>query len=135
MKTSRKPYSDTELVRFLNKRIGELKPRKSQLEISGQAGFRQPNMLANIKNGASRLPLDRVISLAEALECDPARLFQLAIEQQTGKPTRATIQRIFRVLVSENEAEWLEELREASGGSDPRLTSRARSVLRGVFGR
>ena len=33
-------------------------------------------MMAMIKSGAAKLPLDRVPALARALECDPAVLFQ-----------------------------------------------------------
>lgn len=134
MKTPRHKYSNTQLATFLNRRIAELRPRKSQSEIASQTGFRQPNMLANIKNGSSKLPLDRVISLAEALECDPVRLFQLALEQQTGNAAIATIERIFRRLVTENEAEWLTAIRETSRNTDPRLTSKAHSAVRGIFG-
>jgi transcriptional regulator with XRE-family HTH domain len=135
VKTHRKPYSDTRLAKFLQRRIAEMKSRKSQAQIASEAGFAQPNMLANIKNGACRLPLDRVISLAEALDCDPARLFQLAVEQQTGSTTRTTIERIFRALLSANETEWVTEIRDASGHSDPRMTSKGRAAIRTVFGR
>ena len=71
MKTAAKPYADTRLVKFLEKRILELKPRKTQSAIASEAGFPQTNMLANIKTGANKLPLDRVPGLAKALESDP----------------------------------------------------------------
>jgi hypothetical protein len=130
-----KLYADTRLVKFLQRRVLELKPRKSQLEIAAEAGFRQPNLFSMIKTGTTRMPLDRVPAIAKALECDPTRLFMLALEQRGGDTTDATIRQIFGTLVSENEVDWLIEIREASGHADPRLTTRARSAIRGIFGK
>lgn len=92
-------------------------------------------MLTNIKAGNSKLPLDRVPALAKALECDPALLFMMAVEQLGGDTTELAIRKIFGTLVTENETAWLEEIRKASNYSDPSLTSRARAALRGIFGK
>lgn len=92
-------------------------------------------MLAIIKSGGSKLPLDRVFGLAKALECDPVWLFQLAIEQLDGNTTEVAISQIFRTLVTENEVAWIEEIRRASDHSNPSLTTRARSTIRGIFGK
>jgi hypothetical protein len=45
------------------------------------------------------------------------------------------VEEIFGTIVSRNEVVWLEELRDASGDTDPALTSRARSAIRGIFGK
>ena len=42
---------------------------------------------------------------------------------------------IFGTIVSRNEVGWLEEVRDASGNTDPALTSRARSAVRAIFGK
>lgn len=133
--TQRRPFSDTRLTRFLEKRILELRPRKSQIDIAAEAGFVNTNMLAMIKNGSTKLPLDRVPGLAKALECDPKRLFLLAMEQLGNDTTAQAIAEIFGTLVTKNEVAWLEEIRSASDHSDPSLTMRARSAIRGVFGK
>ena len=133
MKTAAKPYADTRLVKFLEKRILELKPRKTQSAIASEAGFPQTNMLANIKTGANKLPLDRVPGLAKALETDPTLLFMMAVEQLGGDTTDLAIRKIFRTLVSENEAAWLEEIRNASDHADPSLTAKSRSAIRAIF--
>lgn len=130
-----KPFSDTRLPRYLEKRILELRPRKTQLAIASEAGFVSPNMLAMIKSGATKLPLDRVAGLAKALECDPVMLFILALEQLDRNTTEQAIRQIFGALVTENEVAWLEEIRRASDHSDPSLTARARTAIRGIFGR
>lgn len=134
-KRTGRPYANTRLAAFLEKRILELRPRKSQIEIANEAGFIQPNMLSMFKNGASKLPLDRVPGLAKALECDPAMLFRLALEQLGADTTSKAIDEIFGTVVTRNEVGWLEEIRDASDHSDPRLTMKGRAAIRGVFGK
>lgn len=130
----RKPYEGTQLARFLEKRILELRSTKTQAEIAYEAGFPNATMLAMLKNGTSRLPIDRVPALAKALDVDPRRLLQLALSQRGGDTTEAAIREVLRVVVTSNEEAWINELRSASGYSDPALTTRARSALRAIFG-
>ena len=130
-----KPYADTRLIHFLEKRILELRPVKSQAEIASEAGFINVNMLAMIKSGATRLPLDRVPALAVALDVDPARLLMLALEQWMGSGPARAIEKVFSTVVTRNEIGWLEELRAASDNTDPVITTRARSALRAIFGK
>ncbi|MER8631549.1 XRE family transcriptional regulator [Mesorhizobium opportunistum] len=133
--TEARPYANTRLAKFVERRILELKAKKTQSTIANEAGFSQHNMLTNIKLGNSKLPLDRVPALAKALEVDPALLFMMAVEQLGGDTTELAIRKIFGTLVTENETAWLEEIRKASNHSDPSLTSRARAALRGIFGK
>lgn len=132
---ARKPYQHSRLAHYLEKRVLELRPRKSQAQIAEEAGFINPNMIAMLKSGATKLPLDRVPSLASALECDPRLMFNLALQQLGGDTTVRAIEEIFGTVVTRNEVDWIEELREASGHSDPSLTARGRSAIRGVFGK
>lgn len=132
---TKKPYADTRLAKYLEKRVLELRPRKSQAQIASEAGFRNPNVLTMIKTGATKLPLDRVASLARALDCDPRLLFNLAVDQLGGATTARAIEEIFGVVVTKNEVAWINEIRDASGHTDPSLTSRGRSTIRGIFGK
>ncbi|PQO24901.1 transcriptional regulator [Rhodobacteraceae bacterium WD3A24] len=134
MTTSNKPYADTRLAKFLQKRILEMRP-KTQNDIASEAGFIHTNMLTMIKQGASKLPLDRVPALAEALECDPRLLAKLALEQTAGATSVRAIEEIFGTVVTRNELAWIEELRDASDHADPSLTSRGRAAVRGIFGK
>jgi len=130
-----RPYAGTRLAKFIEMRALELRPRKSQIEIATEAGYFNPNMLAMIKSGSAKLPLDRVHSVAKALECDPKLLFKLALEQLGGATTAAAVETIFGTVVTRNEVNWLAEIRDASGHSDPSLTARTRAALRAVFGK
>ena len=128
-------HSDSRLVKLVEKRVLELRGKKSQLDISVEAGFPQPSMLAMIKSGAAKLPIDRVPGLAKALDVDPALVLLLTLEQLAGDTTARALMDIFGTIVTRNEVAWLEEIREASGHVDPTLTTRARSAIRGIFGK
>ena len=129
------PSAGTCLSAFISKRVLELKPKKNQAEIATQAGFVNANMLSMIKNGKSKLAIDRVPALARALECDPRLLFRLALQQSGNETIRATIDEIFGTIVTLNEVKWLAEIRTASNHSDPNVTSRARTAIRSIFGK
>lgn len=129
------PYAHTPLSAFITQRILQMRPLKSQVEIATEAGFVSTNMLSMVKSGKTRLPLDRVPALARALDCDPRRLFQLAIAQGGYETTRSAIEDVFGTIITRNEAVWLEEIRAASDHMDPTMTARARSAIRAVFGK
>ena len=132
---AKKPYADTRLAKFLDTRLLELKHKKTQAEIAEEAGFVNPNMVTMIKKGATKLPIDRAPALAKALESDPALLLRLALEQSEGSTAATAIFEIIGQPVTKNEMAWINEVREASGDADPRLTSRASAAMRGVFGK
>ena len=132
---AKKPYADTRLAKFLEARRLELKHKKTQAEIAEEAGFVNPNMVTMIKKGATKLPVDRVPALAKALDCDPALLLRLALEQSEGSTAATAIYEIIGQPITKNEMAWINEIREASGDTDPRMTSRAAAAIRGVFGK
>lgn len=132
---AKRPYEDTKLAKYLVHRILELKPRKTQAEIASQAGFLSVNMMSMLKKGSNKLPLDRVPALAKALECDPAWLLRLTLEQGQGDMAAAAIFEIVGLPITANEHTWIAAIREASGDADPRLTTRGRAAIRGVFGK
>lgn len=135
MDVAKKPYEDTRLAKYLEQRVLELKPKKTQADIAAEAGFVNANMITMFKTGASKVPLDRVPALAVALDCDPARLLLLALEQTEGDTAARAIIEILGVPVTKNEMGWILEIRKASGDTDPRLATRGRAAIRTVFGK
>ncbi|WP_065331639.1 helix-turn-helix domain-containing protein [Tritonibacter mobilis] len=127
------PYQNTAAARLIADRVDALAHRKTQGEIAVEAGFANANMMTFLKNGRNKVPLDRVPSLAQALEVDPAYLMRLTLEQAVGTTAATAIIEIFGTPATKNEQAWLAELRDASDNSDPRLTARSRSTLRGIF--
>ena len=129
------PYQNTATAKLIADRVRDLSHRKTQAEIASEAGFPNANMMTFLKNGRNKLPIDRVPSLAKALEVDPAYLMRLALDQAVGSTAAKAITDIFGSPATENERGWLAELRDASDNSDPRLTARSRAALRGIFGK
>ncbi|UVK40991.1 XRE family transcriptional regulator [Mesorhizobium sp. AR10] len=133
--TSGYPNANNEIAKFIDRRIDQLKGRKSQKDVAVEAGFINTNILSMIKTGATKVPFDRVPGLAKALECDPARLFLLALEQYFESSALVAIKQIFGTVVSENEVSWIEALRKASDNTDPPLTAKRAKILRAIFGK
>lgn len=127
------PYQNTATTKLIADRIRDLSNRKTQAEIASEAGFANANMMTFLKNGRNKVPLDRVPSLAKALEVDPAYLMRLALDQAVGATAAKAIIEIFGTPATENERGWLAELRDASNNTDPRITARSRATLRGIF--
>lgn len=130
----KKPFQNSRLADFVTTRVLELRSRKTQAAIAAEAGFTNPNVMSMLKSGATKLPLDRVPSLARALDCDPAYLLLLALEQAEGNTTAVALMEIMGPPVTANELGWLKEIRDVSNNTDPRLTGRSRVALRAIFG-
>ncbi|MCB1130809.1 MAG: helix-turn-helix transcriptional regulator [Verrucomicrobiae bacterium] len=131
----KKPHEGSALAKFVARRVLELRVRKTQAEIAGQAGYQNENMISMIKAGRTKVALDRLPALARALEADPSYLMRLGLEQAIGRTAAEAVIETLGEPISENELGWLKAIREASANSDPRLTSRALATLRTVFGK
>jgi transcriptional regulator with XRE-family HTH domain len=132
------PFQNTATARLIADRIRDLAHKKTQAEIASEAGFANANMMSFHKDGRNKVPLDRVPSLAKALEVDPAYLMRLALDQAVGATAAKAITDIFGTPATENERGWLHELhelRDASDNSDPRITARSRATFRVIFGK
>lgn len=133
--TMANPYQNTPAAKLIADRLRDLSHRKTQAEIASEAGFANPNMVSFLKSGRNKVPLDRVPSLARALEVDPAWLMRLAFDQAIGATAAKAITEIFGTPATGNEQGWLAEIRDASDNTDPRLTARSRTALREIFGK
>ena len=112
--------------------IDRLKGRKSQREVAIEAGYDKPNMLSMIKTGTARVPLEKILPLAMALETDPALMFRLALEQYWPN-TEEVVAKIFGMVPSANERQILLIIRNASGGTDPHVSSKVEEGLTTLF--
>ena len=129
------PHKDTRLAKFISKRIDELKGVKNQAEIASQAGFTNANMITMLKQGATKLAIDRVPDLARALDADPALVLRLTLEQQLGPVAARAVDDLLGSPISKNERAWIAELRDASDDNDPHMTKKSRAALRAIFGK
>lgn len=126
MKTETKPASRVQ--KLIAKRVDELASRKNQRDIAREAGYDNPNMISMLKAGQTKLALDRVPAMARALEVDRSHLFRLALEQFFSGAALNDIVEMTGVM-TENEREILSIIRQATSGSDPKLTDDLRERL------
>jgi transcriptional regulator with XRE-family HTH domain len=73
-------YPDNLTVsEFLKRRFAAID--KTQLQISQECGFDNPKIIAMFSKGISKVPLNRIGSLAKAIDVDPAYLFRLVMRE------------------------------------------------------
>ena len=109
-----------------------LEGRKAQAQVASEAGFPHPNMVSMIKHGKSRLPLERVPALAEALEIDPAHLFRLTLAENWPGYERVVLQ-IFGEILNAEERILIQYLRHVTAGNIPPLNARFEKALRAAL--
>ncbi len=54
---------------------------KTQREIAREVGFSKPNILSMLKQGQSRVPIERIPALADACMVDAAYFLRIAIQE------------------------------------------------------
>lgn len=54
---------------------------KTQAEIAREAGFPKPNILSMMKQGQTKIPIDRVAALAAATHVDPAYFLRVVLSE------------------------------------------------------
>ncbi len=114
---------------FVRDRVEELKGVRSQREIAEVAGYTNPNMITMIKQGLTKVALDRVFLLAKALDADEKKLMRMALEQFYPSAVIRDLENAMGVIATSNEIKILEVIREASKNSDPKLTPELRERL------
>ena len=113
----------SKMAQFLDNRINELKGTITLSEIARKIGFPHANIISMFKSGEAKFPLDKILVLAEALQVDVAHLTRLGLEQYWPEPTDA-MTKMFSRFVTENEIELIQEIRERTKDSDPKLSVR-----------
>lgn len=93
---------------------------KKQLEIAEEVGFPKPNIITMIKQGKTKLPLDKVGKFAKAIEVDPIHLFKLCMQEYMPDTWKEIERMIDQPVLTTNELEFVEIIREANV-TNPRL--------------
>jgi len=83
---------------------------KTQKEISEEAGLPRANFLSMMKQGVTRVPIDRIPGLAKACGVDPVRFLRLAMIEYENE-TWNVLQRSFGESLSDDEKTALEKYR------------------------
>jgi hypothetical protein len=124
----------TPLARFIEEQAN--RSCYSYEEIAILCGFKTSDMIYAFMRGERKVPLDKVAPLAEALGCDSAQLFMLALRSWFTEDLFNQVEECFGAM-QDNKAErgWLMAIREIFGGEVPEITVKMRRRLQFVIGR
>lgn len=103
---------------------------KDQIQIAQECGFAKPNVITMIKQGKTKLPLERIGPMAKSLGVDPVFLFKMAVAEYM--PTLIdSIQAILDgPILSINEMEFIEVIRSSKVNNPKLRNEEERRTLR-----
>ena len=108
-KTVSKPKTVAEYINWQIQICG-----KSQKQIATEAGFEKPNIITMFKQGQTKIPIEKIGRLAEAIEVDAVYLYKLCM-QEYQPDTWREIQKMFnQPILTENEVEIIEAIRSCN---------------------
>ena len=113
----------SKLAQFLDKRLDELKGTATLGEIARKMGYPRGHIISMFRSDQAKVPLDKIPQLADALHVDVAHLMRLGLEQY-WPDKMGVITRVFSRVVTENEFELIQEVRERTRDANPKLTVR-----------
>lgn len=86
-----------------------------QKDIAEKVGFETPNLITMIKQGKTRLPIDKIGPMARALEIDPISLFSMCMQEYHPNTWKA-IAPFLETAMTPDERRMLEAIRTFIGG-------------------
>jgi hypothetical protein len=120
---ARTAHPGSKLAQFLDKRLDELKGTTTLAEIARKIGYPRGHIISMFRANQAKVPLHKIPALAEALDVDVGHLMRLGLEQYwPGKMD--VITKVFSRIVSDNEFELIQEIRDRTKDADPELSIR-----------
>lgn len=92
---------------------------KSQKDIAREMGYECANMITMLKQGLTKVPLNKVGVLANALGIDAAGFLRMVMAEYMPDTLAAVEEVLQGPMLSANEFHAIRELRRISSGSDP----------------
>lgn len=93
-------------------------------DIAEHVGYTNPNVISMIKKGQTKLPLEKVGVMADALGADPAKLLRMALKEYMPDTLKVFEQCLGNV-VTKNEMTMIEIWRDATNHEDPEIPAEA----------
>ncbi|WP_339118893.1 helix-turn-helix transcriptional regulator [Halomonas sp. BMC6] len=90
-------------------------------DIAGRVGYANANVISMIKKGRTKLPLDKVKKMADALNVDRARLMRMALSEYMGDAYLDIVE-VLGEPTTQNERVLLQVWRSSTNHEDPALT-------------
>ena len=104
---------------------------KTQREIAAEIGYDRPNILTMLKQGTTKIPLNKVAPLARALGVDPAYFIRVVLREYLPDMWDAIQECLGGGIATKNEAAMLAVIRDATKNSNPAMdTARANELRR-----
>ena len=113
----------SKMAQFLDKRIDELEGTITLVEIAHKIGFPNANIISMFRADQAKVPLDKIPVLTEALQVDLVNLMRPGLEQYWPEPIDP-LTKMFSRIVTENEFELIQGIRQRTKDLDPKLTVR-----------
>ena len=86
---------------------------KDQTTIAEEVGFKKPNVITMIKQGKTKVPLERVGSMAKALNVDPVFFLKMVINEYLPDLMPAIVAITGQPVITANEMEFINVIRSA----------------------
>lgn len=107
---------------------------KSQKDIAREVGFNQPNNISMIKEGITKLPINRVPAFAKALGVDPIHLLRITMQEYMPETWQVIEQLLGGSMISEQEKVLLSVVRKTTRNveldyEDPKVVAAIRDAL------
>lgn len=97
---------------------------KDQVQIAQECGFNKPNVITMIKQGKTKVPLERIGPLAKSLGIDPVFLFKMVIGEYLPTLMESIEAILDGPVLTINEMEFIEVIR-SSKVNNPKLRTEA----------
>ena len=91
---------------------------KTQRQVADECGFENANVITMFKQGATKLPLNRIGPLAKALDIDPVYLLRLTLLEYIPDTWEMVENVMQSTLLTANELDLVRAYRTATGDSD-----------------
>lgn len=93
---------------------------KTQREICAEMGYTKPNLITMFKQGATKVPIEKVPLLAKAVGADAVFFLRAAMRDYMPQVLE-TIEQYLAFPVTENEKQIIQTLREWTDNLDPKM--------------
>jgi len=103
---------------------------RKQRDMAKDMGFDKPNIITMIKQGKTKLPLDKVGRMAKAIGVDPIFLFRMCMNEYMPETWTAIEHLLEQPIVTRNEMAIVEVIREANPGNPKLITQEERETLK-----
>jgi transcriptional regulator with XRE-family HTH domain len=120
------PPKPPRFVRHIDRLINQ--SEKTQREIALAMGYERSNLISMFKQGITRVPLDKVPALAEALDVDPAELIVMWLSDYEPELLEVINSNV-GMLLSGTERSWIAHLRKLFTGRLPPWDERIEAAL------